>query len=399
MSGTSLLGEDSSLITRLSKLLRLFVAWRWAFAGVFCASAVMAYIYPFHLAEPAFKSEIQFLPPPSSGGDLLSAIGMSGMGGLQGGTGITNEQVPVVFATEGLRRELVDRFDLIRRYKIQGAAPYKKALKVLDQNISLDFEKSAGLGFSEIISYRISAWDRNPDTARLIAEASFHLLDSAIIQVTSATTRSRLQSTGNRLAEAEHSQDSLKSALVAFQRRTKVAEPEMQGRIVLEAAGKLAERLAESRILLRKIQSESGTDASEAQTLRTTIVATQAELDAILGGASSKGAPPGFSGITEVMPEYLGIRQELEIQTKVVLLLRQQEELGLLDLHRKTSSLQLIDQARVPEYKDRPKRIVLSLVILLGTNILFLAIFIYVFVAKEFLAAIDIRKLFSKEPG
>lgn len=397
MSESSNRVVESGFRSRVSRLIVLFLAWRWAFASVATVSAVMAYVYPFHIAEPSFKSHVEFLPPPSSGPDLLSMIGATGLGSLQG-SGITNEQVPVIFGTEGLRRQLVDRFELIRRYKVKGIAPYKKAFKTLDKNLVLEFEKSAGLGFSEIVSYRITAWDKNPDTARMIAEASFQLLDSAILQVTSAATRSRLETTTNRLHEAERTQDSLLNALVAFQRRTKVAEPETQGRIVLEAAGKLSEQLAESRIMLRRLSLEKGSDAASTQALRATISATQSELDAILDGTAKKGAPPGFKGITEVMPEFMGLRQELEIQTKVVLLLRQQEELGLLDLHKKSSSLQVIDQARVPEYKDRPKRIVLSLVILLGTNLLFLALFVYLFVLREFLAAVDFRRLMPSRP-
>lgn len=392
MSETSNSAKGTDFRTRLSRLIALFFAWRWSFIAIAVVSTVMAYVYPFHIAEPSFKSHVEFLPPPSSGPDLLSMIGATGLGSLQG-AGITNEQVPVVFGTEGLRRQLVDRFDLVRRYKVKGLAPYKKAFKILDKNLVLEFEKSAGLGFSEIVSYRITAWDKNPDTARRIAEASFQLLDSAILQVTTAATKSRLQTTVNRLQEAGRAQDSLLNALVAFQKRTKVAEPETQGRIVLEAAGKLSERLAESRIMLQRMRLEKGTDAASTQALRATIDATQTELDAILGGTAKRGAPPGFKGITEVMPEFMGLRQELEIQTKVVLLLRQQEELGLLDLHKNSSSLQIIDQARVPEYKDRPKRLVLSLVILLGTNLLFCAIFVYVFVMKEFLAAVDFRRL------
>ena len=79
----------------------------------------------------------------------------------------------------------------------------------------------------------------------------------------------------------------------------------------------------------------------------------------------------GFEKSAEMFPHYTNFLREIEVQNKLILLLTQQLEEAKLKEARDISPLKIVDSPFIPEYKARPKRILLCIGIV-GVYLIFL---------------------------
>ncbi|MEN9306270.1 MAG: hypothetical protein RL173_202 [Fibrobacterota bacterium] len=361
-----------------------------SFAICLLTSLAVGFIYPWFIAKPEYLSKVVFVPPPESQGQLLDLIGMKDRM-FSSKNDISNEQIGVIFQSETFSRRIIDRFELIRRYETEGVAKYSKATKRLNANVTLAESKSSGIGYSSTQSFEIRCWDRSADTAKLICEYAFNLLDSSIVRISSNRAQSVLDFSIARSAEAKRQLEINQTALIDYQKKTRIAEPVMQTQMMMEASARLSQKLTEakfSKILSSATQGEGNSSESTIKALQNGI---EAELQKIQTAKNSR--LPSLTAISEGAPRYYALMGEVEIQIKVLGLLRQQEELSRLDVSKTRSSLYLIDSARAAEYKGRPKRMVLALVIVLSGLMIFLLVSTYVFFSKELMANNQLVKL------
>lgn len=370
-----------------------FAIWirslRLPFAVCLIASMSVGIVFPWFVAKPEYLSNVVFVPPPESQGQLFDIIGMKDRL-MSSKSDLSNDQIVVLFESESFRRQIIDRFNLISRYKIKGPAPYSAAIKVLKEKLVLEETKSSGIGFSSTQSFKIRCWDRSPDTAKQICEFSFQVLDSSIARISSNRAQTILSFASERARQAEKSLDSVQQLLVKFQKATKIAEPELQTKMMMEATARLSEKLTAAKFSKQMAVATQGSGSAEESSIAALQNSIEKELQSIQYAKNSR--LPSLAVLSEGAPKYYSLMREVEIQLKILGLLRQQEELARLDVSKTRSSLYLLDPARVPEYKDRPKRASMAIIIVLSGMMLFVVFALYLFVSREAISRSDFLK-------
>lgn len=341
---------------------------RWLFVHfvvVATAATTIAFLIP-----KTYSSSMTFLPPEGGGVGGLSGL-LSGMQdfSLGGNSRVSAEQVKSIFEGEQLQRGIVKELRLDRHYKIDtsGVGWMYKAKKTLSGNLEMSSDERMGVGLSSISAFTIRCEDRSPDTAALIVRRSFRLLDSAIRETNVEQARRNRAFIEVQLQKRKEQLRQEEAVLAAFQKKTKIYNAPAQAEATLRSAAELKSRLIEQQTLAEMIRNSEGPGSSR-------FAASQALISALKGQISKFESKrdadilPGLDRGVDLGAEYMHLFTDVEISAKVVLLLSQQLEMYRIDEARNYSSLAVVSDAMVPDYKSSPKRVLVLLLLLFGEH-------------------------------
>jgi uncharacterized protein involved in exopolysaccharide biosynthesis len=87
-----------------------------------------------------------------------------------------------------------------------------------------------------------------------------------------------------------------------------------------------------------------------------------------LEGAGGNGAIPSVGDLPGIGQEYVRLMREFKIQETLVELLTKQYEMARLSEAKDVSTLQVLQEARVPDKKSKPKRALIVLIVTFATG-------------------------------
>jgi uncharacterized protein involved in exopolysaccharide biosynthesis len=151
-----------------------------------------------------------------------------------------------------------------------------------------------------------------------------------------------------------------------------------QAKASIEGVALLRGQLAAQEVQLTSYRSYLTDSSSEVIALKASIAGIRRQI-AELEGKGKASAIPSLGTVPSLGEEYLRLMRNFKIQETLVELLTKQYEMTRLKESNDVSGVQVIQQARVPDKKTKPKR---SLIVLGSTcAALFFAIF-YSFVLE-----------------
>ena len=340
----------------------------------------------FFFLKPTFLSSITFLPPVASSG-MPSFLGAD-ISGLLGGqhSSLSSDQVKTIAEGEDFQRYLISRFNLAKRYKVpNGAGQMTKTRKIVEKLVQITSVENSGIGFSSTFAFILSAEDESPDTAAILCSAAYSYLDSMVRSLSSQRARQSALFLAGYIANKQHRLDSLQAEMMTFRRKNKILDVSAQQQLSVGYLGGLREQILKAELEYSAIASSKGEASTEAKLVRQSVLALKAQMN-----KAEEGMNPDLilnvGRSAAVAPYYINLVREIEIENKAIIVLRQQLESERLEEVRTTSPLQIIDLAHVPDYKTRPKRILVLAGILLGGIFLHLAGFGYYLLIQDVLA-------------
>ncbi len=364
--------EDEIDLTELFRTL----SRRWRLIlGITAVSAAVALVVSL-LLPVFYKAETRILPPQEKGSNLAAQL-MGQAGGLialAGGAVGAKSQGELFVAMAKSRTVLdriVDRFDLMKRYKGKYREDARKKLLEL---LMVREERKSG-----IISLTVE--DRDPKRAADMANAFVEELKSLAggLAISEAGQRrmffeEQIRSTKESLTRAEEE-------IKEFQQRTGMFQVDAQARAIIEGIGRLRAGIAVKEIEAKVLRSYATAQNPDLQRVEEEIRALRIELEKVETSKGSGVDPLMSSGrVPEMGTEYLRKLRQLKYNETLFELLSKQFELAKLDEARDGVVIQVIDQAVPPERKSRPKR---ALVVLSATiTMLFLSVFIVLFLER-----------------
>jgi capsule polysaccharide export protein KpsE/RkpR len=320
----------------------------------FILICLCAWIYVFYFVEVEYRSSVTFFPPVSESalGTLIAGISIP-----SANSSILPEQIVTIFNSNVLKKNILDKFNLYEHYKLlKSSAKYTLASKILAKDLTIEAEESGGLGLSKTISYTLSSFHNSADTACLISKHTFSLLDSAVQAISADQAhRSRVFIEG-QLNKSRSVADSLQFVMTEFQRANKIYDIPEQLKMTMTSYAQLKAKLLANQI---QIQSQkygftgktTGVEALEQQ--NKTFEDKLLELE----NSSSPDALPSFERSIKLAPEYAALFRDLEVQNQLILVLTQEYEQARIKESKNVSTLAVIDDAFVADYKARPKRL------------------------------------------
>jgi len=318
--------------------LLLAVAQRWR-SGVAVAvlGAVLGVGVSF-LIKPIFAAETVFMPPQQQTGASAALASLGALASLAGGSAPKNtgDQYVALMQSATVRDRLIDKFHLMEVY---GAKFHDAARHTLGTRSQISVGKKDGL---------ISVIVEDTEPARAAALANDYVDElrrlTSVLAVSEAQQRrmffeKQLQDVKSRLTAAQTAlQDS------GFNLGALKSEP----RAAAEGYAKLHAEETASQIRLQTLRNSFADSAPEVQTEATRLQALRNQLRDL--EVSVAPASP--------QPDYVGKYREFKYQETLFDLMARQYEIAKVDESREGALIQVVDTAKVPERKIRPRRIV-----------------------------------------
>ena len=366
MEPRSVPGEDDIDLTELFRAL----SRRWRLIlGITAASAIVALVVSL-LLPVYYKAETRILPPQDKGSNLAAQLlgqagGLIAMAGGAAGVKSQGELFVEMVKSRTVLDRMVDRFDLLNRYRKR----YRQdARKKLLESIMVREDRKSGI-------ILLTVEDRDPKRASDMANAFVEELRSLAggLAISEAGQRrmffeEQIRHTKESLARAE---EEIKS----FQQRTGMFHVDAQARAIIEGIGNLRARIAAKEVEARVLRSFATAQNPDLQRVEEEVGALRAELEKVETSKGQGFDPLMPSGrVPEVGTEYLRKLRQLKYNETLYELLSKQYELAKLEEAREAVVIQVIDRAVTPERKSRPRMdLIVSLATVTG---LFLAVFV-----------------------
>ncbi len=295
-----------------------------------------------YLIPPSFTARTSFFPPQQQQGGVSSALAslgaLAGAAGAAGGLRNIGDQYLVLVQSMTVADRMIDRFDLMK--------VYDEKLRV-DAQFGLARNTRVNLGKKDsLISLEVD--DHDPKRAADLANAYVEELRALTARLALTEAQQRRVFFEGQLSKAR---DQLTQAQSALQGSGVTASAiKAEPRATADGFAKLKADATAAAVRLQVLQRSLATDSYEVQQQSATVAALQAEL-AKLGRADAAGDQTG----------YIGAYREFKYREALFDLLARQYEAAKIDESRDGGQLQLVDVARIPERKSKPKRSLFAL--------------------------------------
>lgn len=350
-----------------SSLRLLRVRW-WVLALCGLLGAVGGVVY-YYVKPQSFEAELLIVPGRSAS-DMLPAANILGnlpvdLGSSFGQSDV--DRIAAILESRSVTDAIIDKFDLVRRYK---AGNIERTRKALWTHCLTTVEKKPSV-------VRLTCEDNEPEVVRDLVNTFGRLADATFRRIALSSASEERSFLEKRVAEARRDMESSSVALRRFRETHKIVDLPEQGRAVVSGMAALEGDLISKRIKLSYARGFAAADEASVAQLRRQISILSAELQ---GLETKRTAEPGAAGAeqsgSELFPPAMEIPalsaqletllREHKIDETVFLMLTERYEMRKLDEARDLSTFVVVDDAALPTYRVWPTRWVIPIGLLAG---------------------------------
>jgi capsule polysaccharide export protein KpsE/RkpR len=371
-------------------------------------STIIAFLIP-----KSYTSTTQLMPPDSQSASSMAMMaamaakaggGLAGMAGDLLGVKSSGAMFIGVLRSQTSQDRLIQQFDL---RKIYGKRLVTDARTRLDENTSISEDRKSGI-------IAISVTDRSPERAAALASAYVNQLNSLVAELNTSSAHRERVFLEERLKVAKLDLDNASSQFAKFSSENNTLDIQQEGKAMLDAAGNIAGEMIAAQSQLEGLRQIYTDNNPRVRSLNARVAELRKQLEK-LGGTQGNGADPkarqtadhparqaaGMPYPTIRSLPLLGVKygeyyRRAKIQETVYELLTQQYELAKVQEAKETPSVKVLDNARVPEKKSFPPRL---LIMFVGTLLVFSVSVVWVMGGDQWRAVDtdDPRKILAKE--
>jgi capsule polysaccharide export protein KpsE/RkpR len=250
------------------------------------------------------------------------------------------------------------------------------ALKALDKSIIIKEEEEGGLGITDVLTVSITVVDGKAQRASDMANGLFDLLEKKVLEMNQRESDLQIEFLNHQMLLDDTLLARARNELKTFQMTYKMYDIPSQVRMTVRALSQLeADKMSlefQKTYLLKSFSSQY----SEVTSLNEKLAVCNQKI-ADLEKQYNSGLIPGLQKSLDLSDEYLDRLKEVETYVQLKFLLRQQLEIAKMKLQKSYTGISLIDHARPAQYKFKPKRafVVLVLTFLYMALLLFWILF------------------------
>lgn len=342
----------------------------------FIGITIIAFIYALTMTK-YYKAEVVFMPQSKGGSGLLSIIGGSMGADVIGGSFLSKRQYSSLLDSRELREELIQKFDLINYYENDNMPnPIDYTLKGLKENILIAEKEEGGLGITDVISTSVQVIDKDPEMAADMANYLYTLLEKKVISLNNKEYSNVMDFMSVQIEDCKSKLDTARILKKEFQKNQHIYSiPEQLSMVIQSYALSKSEILAIEKELsfLKNVHSQ---DYSKIKQLKV----KKRSLERILKNLETSKKNDIFLGLTksiDIQNDFVDLSRNVETYEQLLSILEQQMEQARIKSLKNYSPFYLVDKARAPEYKFKPKRaIVIALIVIFYMSLFFSFIFI-----------------------
>jgi tyrosine-protein kinase Etk/Wzc len=321
-------------------------------------TVLMTAIYSL-MMKKTYASAALILPPEGGGSPLSALVGslpmgdllgsMSGMGGGGGG----GDYFLSLLNSRVMHEGVIEEFGLREHYGMESA----QVEDVLMESHSLI---SASLDYeSGMISLVVR--DHEPALTQAICLWMIDRLEVLNLDFKVRRARASRLFISGEVVKLRAEVDSLEMALLSFQEREHILEPEAQAAAILRGYGELKGQEALKDLELKFALQRHGSSHPKAVQLRAELLVVQTQLRE----SYEEGDGDLYLAVADLPRKSLSFfryKRELEIANQKFAFMLPQLEAAKIEEVNDTEVLEVIDPPRVPEKRIKPKRTVMVVI-------------------------------------
>lgn len=347
------------LVRRLRVLWdRRALLFRATLAGLL-AGLLLAFLLP-----KRYDATTQLMPPDSqssSGLAVLAALSAKtggGVGAIAGdllGIKSSGALFLGILRSRTLEDRLVSRFDLKQVYGVRHDV---QARARLQDNTSLVEDRKNGI-------LTITVTDRDPSRAAALAHAYVEELDHLVAELSTSSARRERVFLEGRLAAVKQELDQASRDLSQFSSKNGTVDIKEQGRAMVDAAASVMGQLIAAESQLKGLEEIYTPNNARVRALQAHVNELRKQLDTIGGKPEDASSPssdssfPSLRKLPVLGVTYADLYRRAKIQEVVYETLTQQYELAKVQEAKETPSVRILDDARIPEGKSFPPRLLI----------------------------------------
>lgn len=333
---------------------------------------------------PIYASTASIFPPQqeSSMASGLASQLSGGLGALAGGfLGVSTpvDQWVAILKSQAIKDAIINRFDLMKVFK---ANTMDDARNTVGGMIRVSKAKEG------IISVTVE--DKDPQRAATLANAIIEELDhinKGMVTTSGRRTRVFVEERLNAVkAELSSSEEAIKS----FQEKNRAVKLDDQSAAIITAIGTVKGQLMAKEVELQTLLSFATPNNPQAELLNTQVKELRERLRELEEGKNNpdnsahKDIFIPTAKIPNLSLQYVRLLRDVKVQQTLYELLTQQYEMARIQEAKDTPTVQVLDEAKVPENKIKPKkrRIVMIATICAAFLSIFIAFF-YEYIERD----------------
>jgi uncharacterized protein involved in exopolysaccharide biosynthesis len=308
------------------------------------------------LIPKKYAGVAMILPPQQDQGVMGLMFGQAegGLSSLAGnllGAGTPADQIVTIMQSQRIKDAIIDRFQLMEEYNIKYRLEmYKKMDKIFD----IQAGKKDGI-------ITISAEDKKPKKAADIANAYVDELGKLMADMSMTDASTNRVFLEKRLVQARQDLTRSEDTLKAFQSKHKAINVVDQGKATIEGVALLKSQLAVQEAQLSALRSQFTDSTQDVKNVMATITNLKSQIAQLEGGGAGASAIPSVGSLPNLGQEQMRLLRDFKIQETLVELLTKQYEVAKLNESKNINAIQVIQMARIPDKKCKPKRAILVL--------------------------------------
>jgi capsule polysaccharide export protein KpsE/RkpR len=336
---------------------------------------IWSVVYAFFLVKPEFKSDITFLPPHEGAASAVTMMGVV----LPGGTSIMYDQVEIVFNSAALKKRMIEKFNFYKLWKLDKFPDkFESALQRIKKYVMFKTKEKGSMGFEKIVAYTVSCYHPSPDTAKLMCDYAFSLIDSSVKTLSTGMAHRNRVFVENQLSQHKNILDSLQNEFQKFQLANKAFVAPEQMRLSLKNYAEIKSSAIMNELKMKALQQEFHGTLPQLKELekndqlynqKLTEIETDSRLDVM----------PSLELSARLVPIFTNLTRETDVENQVLVLLARELEQARVQESRNVSLLTVIDPPFVPMHKARPKRVFIVFLIFTSLHLAILVAFGYRF--------------------
>ncbi|GFO59348.1 hypothetical protein GMST_16730 [Geomonas silvestris] len=360
MTAAQIQANEEKMLLQVLNYLRVVARRKRLIAAICLTSAILSALYSLTLPS-VYSATVKVLPPQKEAGGITSML--SQMGGLAmlagaGRGGIDSELYLGILRSRSVGETVIQRLGLTGVYRVGSV---KQAWAQLEHSVK------AQVGKDGIIA--ITAEAPEAKLSAQLANTYADELGRTLVRLNISKAGSEKLFLEKRLEVVKQDLKRAEDDLKNFSQQSKIVRLEAQAGASVSGVVRLKAEIANKEVQLAVLRN-SQTDASpDVQALKAAVNRLRAELSRAAGNSSGGEPVPAIGSVPQVGLEYARKLRELKVQEAIFEQLSKQYELAKLNYAKDSSSLQILDEAVVPDLRSRPRR---SVLVLMSTLVAFL---------------------------
>ena len=278
--------------------------------------------------------------------------------------GSDNDQVLSILGSRRIAEKAISRFDLVTRYK------FHKRKKYYIEDVIRRFNKNFSVNETDLGNLALSFTDKNAQFSAEVVNFIIGELDVMNSQISRNNAKNTREFFENRLALVRHDMDSVHQRFADFQQKHNYIDLEQQVKVSIEALSKVEAQILNNDINVEFLKNRYGAGSYEVRELARERRLLQEKMTQYLDSGSGE-LIVALKEAPRLGIEYTYLVRDVKVQEMLHSFLLQNFEQAKLSEANNTPTINVLEYAKVPQKRSRPKRMVLCMLIFFAGLITF----------------------------